>query len=204
MKVLSATILGGAIAMASSMASAADYSVDPTHSRVGFSIRHLMTKVNGQFKDYSGSFEFDPKTLKFGDKASLQVKTSSIDTGIEKRDGHLKSADFFEVEKYPSMSMTAGKIKKKSGNKFEWTTDLTIRGVTKPVKLELEYLGAATDPWGNKKIGFEAKGRINRKDFGLKWNQVLEAGGAMVGDDVDIVLEIQAAEAAPVAKTAAK
>ncbi|MCM2282073.1 MAG: YceI family protein [Bdellovibrionaceae bacterium] len=204
MNTLSRTVLASALALASIQAKAAEYNVDPTHSRVGFSIRHLMTKVNGQFKDYSGSFEFDPKALKFGDKASLEVKTSSIDTGIEKRDTHLKSPDFFEVEKFPTMSMSAGKITKKSGNKFDWTTDLTIRGVTKPVKLELEYLGAATDPWGNKKIGFEAKGRINRKDFGLKWNQILEAGGAMVGDDVEIVLEIQAAEKAAAPKTAAK
>lgn len=175
----------------SASAFATEYQVDPAHSRVSFSIRHMMSKVTGEFKDYQGTFKFDEAKKTFSD-ANIQIKATSISTGIEKRDGHLRSPDFFDVAKFPTLTATTGTVKSVGGNKYAWNTDLTIHGVTKPVVFELEFLGAAKDPWGKSMAGFHAKTKINRKDFGLQWNKAIEAGGFMVGDDVEITLDVEA------------
>jgi polyisoprenoid-binding protein YceI len=184
-------------------AQAATYKVDPMHSHIGFSVRHLVGRVSGEFKDYSGDFNFDSKTGKLSE-VKIDIKAASIDTGVAKRDDHLKSPDFFDVAKFPSLSATAGTVKANGKDKYKWTTDLTMHGVTKPVTFEVDFNGFAKDPYGNQRAGFQAKARLNRKDFGLKWNKAVETGGMMVGDDVDVTLDIEAIEQGPAAAKAEK
>lgn len=170
---------------------AATYQVDPVHSEVSFTVTHLMMfKVKGTFDKYNAQLVADPAT---GTLSSVQatIQTASIDTREKKRDDHLRSADFFDVANHPEMTFVSRKITG-NGKTITVNGDLTIRGVTKPVVLTGRYLGEVTDPWGKVRAGFEASGTINRQDFGLKWNKLLEAGGVMVGDDVQIGLDIQA------------
>ena len=185
-------------------AMAAEYKIDPSHSKVGFSVRHLMiSKVSGDFKEFDGTFEFDKDKGILG-AHTFTVKTASVDTQEPKRDDHLRSPDFFDVAKYPTMTFAKTKITKDGKDKYKWAGDLTIHGVTKPVTFDLEYLGAATDPYGNKRIGFTAATKISRKEFGLTWNKALETGGAVVGDDVEIKLDAEAIEQAGKGSTPAK
>jgi len=165
--------------------------VDKSHSEVGFSIKHLMiTNVNGNFSDFDADIEYDTQSKKF-EKFNASVITTSINTGIEKRDDHLRSADFFEVEKYPKMtfSMTSYAI---GGDEGMLSGDLTIHGITKKVTFEVENNGMIKDPWGNTRTAFTLEAKINRKDFALNWNKALEAGGVLVGDTVKITVEIEA------------
>lgn len=166
-------------------AAAATYDIDPAHSSVNFQISHLaISKVNGTFGDFEGSFEYvEGEPAAWAAQATIQ--TASVDTGNKDRDDHLRSPDFFETEKYPTMAFEST-----GAQEGKLMGDLTIRGITKPVVLDLEYNGAATDPWGNEKVSFTATGEINRKDFGLNWNKALDAGGFVVGDEVKIELEI--------------
>lgn len=168
------------------------YNIDVAHSKVGFEVPHLViSTVEGRFDDYSGKIEL---AKKFSDsKVEVEIKTNSIDTAIAKRDSHLKSADFFDAEKYPTISF---KGKKFIGNpdSFKVVGDLTIKGVTKKVQLEGKYLGMVKDGYGNQKTAFQAKTAINRKDFGLNWNSMVEAG-PVVGDQVSISLKVQATKA---------
>ncbi|MBF0273602.1 MAG: polyisoprenoid-binding protein [Nitrospinae bacterium] len=169
---------------------AGTYEVDKGHSRVGFSIKHMViTNVVGNFTDFSGTFEFDEtaQTLKSID---AKIKSASINTDIEKRDNHLRSPDFFDVEKFPDIVFTM-KSSKGSGEDITVTGDLTIHGVTKSVTLKGEFGGTVKDPWGKTRAGFSASGAINRSDFGLTWNKALETGGLVVGDKVKLVLEIE-------------
>ncbi len=170
---------------------AATYQIDPAHTQIHFTIAHLMVfKVRGNFNDFSGTIEADPaaKTLS---SAQAVIQVSSIDTRNQKRDDHLRSPDFFEVAKYPEMTFVS-KAVSGSGSDIIVTGDLTIKGVTKEVILTGAFLGATADPWGNNRAGFEATGTINRKDFGLTWNKALETGGVVVGDEVEIGLEVEA------------
>lgn len=177
-------------------AQAADYAVDVAHSSVGFTVRHMMiSKVHGNFRDFVGEFTFDPERGVLGNH-KFEVKAASIDTGNAKRDEHLKSGDFFEVEKYPTITITNSKIKKRSKKKYDWTGDLNMRGVTKPVKFEVEYLGSIKDPRGNVKAAFNAEAKIKRSDWGLTYNQALETGGVVISDEVSIDIDIQALEKA--------
>ncbi|MDR6562108.1 MULTISPECIES: YceI family protein [unclassified Arcicella] len=166
------------------------WAIDPSHSEVQFKVKHLViTTVTGHFKEFSGTVEAGDD---FEDaKISFEAKVDSISTNSEQRDGHLKSADFFEVEKYPTLSFTSTKFTKKDDDEFELVGDLTIKGVTNPVKLAVEYGGTATDPWGNVKAGFELTAKINRKDFGLTWNAPTEAGGVLVSEEVKLIANIQ-------------
>lgn len=156
------------------------------------SVRHLMiAKVRGQFGRWTGTLlapqgDFRRAAL------SVVVDASSIDTGVADRDAHLRSADFFDVEKYPELSFTAAEIKHPAGGRFELGGLLTIKGVAQPVSLTVEEAGLATDPWGNTRAVFSAKGAISRKDFGLTWNQALETGGVMVGDQIEIEIDVEA------------
>lgn len=170
---------------------AATYDIDPAHSKVGFEIPHLViSTVEGRFKEYSGTIVIDPKLDKSSVEAKLEVK--SIDTSIDKRDEHLKSADFFDAEKNPQITFKSTKVAGKPES-LKITGDLTIKGVTKSVTLDGKYLGAVKDGYGNEKIAFDLKGKIKRQDFGLTWSQAVEAG-PVVGDQVTISLKIQAAK----------
>ncbi len=170
---------------------AVTYELDPAHTQIHFTVPHLMVfKVRGNFNDFNGTIDADSsgKTLS---SASAVIKTASIDTRNQKRDDHLRSPDFFEADKYPEISFTSKKVSG-SGPDITLVGDLTIKGVTKEVTLKGGFLGAATDPWGNQRAGFEATGKINRKEFGLTWNKALETGGVVVGDEVEIGLEVEA------------
>jgi polyisoprenoid-binding protein YceI len=167
------------------------WEADPAHSHVGFSVRHMMiSNVKGEFGDYTVTVQGDPKDVT---KAALEVviKTASINTRSEARDKHLKSPDFFDVAKYPSIKFKSKKIRK-AGDGLEVLGSLTIRNVSKDVTLKVASVTApAKDPWGMTRLGAEANLVISRKDFGLKWNKALEAGGVLVGDEVKIAIEIE-------------
>ena len=168
-----------------------EYNFDTSHSHVAFTVRHMVfAKARGEFTKWSGTAKLDESDLS---KSSIEVSidVASIDTHEEKRDGHLKSADFFDVENHPQMTFRGTGIEAKGQGKLALTGDLTIRGTTRPVTLEVEELGRGKDPWGNERVGFAAKTSINRTDFGLKWNQVLEAGGMLVGEKVDIEIDVE-------------
>jgi polyisoprenoid-binding protein YceI len=166
---------------------AGTYTIDPSHSRVGFSARHAMvTKVRGSFNDYTGS-----ATVADG-KASITIEISaaSIDTRSADRDGHLKSGDFFDVEAFPKLTFVSTSVKDSGSDKLSVEGNLTIKDVTKPITIEFEYTGTATDPFGNARFGFEGASEINRKDFGLTWNAALETGGILVSENIKLEFEI--------------
>jgi polyisoprenoid-binding protein YceI len=169
------------------------WNIDPVHSSVGFVARHLMvSKVRGRFNKFSGTLTIAEDPLKSKVEASADV--ASISTGDETRDGHLKSADFFDLEKYPTIDLVSTGIDK-DGDDYVLHTNLTVNGVTKPVDFELEFEGVSPDPWGGTRAGFEAEAEISRKDWGLEWNMVLETGGLVIGDKVKIEIDAQAVKA---------
>jgi polyisoprenoid-binding protein YceI len=171
------------------------WAVDTSHSEIGFTARHLMvTKVRGRFTDYTATITIAPNVLDSTVQALVQL--DSVDTRDEKRDGHLKSADFFHVEEHPTMSFTSTGIRE-HGSDFYLDGDLTIRGTTHPVTFDLEFNGVAAAPWGGQSAGFSAETEINRKDWGLTWNVALESGGVVVSDKIKISLEIEAVAPQP-------
>ena len=173
-----------------------NWHIDATHSGIHFSIRHMVvSKVRGRFAKYTGKVDLDDGDLTRS-FVEATVDASSIDTGTPQRDAHLRSPDFFDVEKHPELRFRSTRIEKIEGARYRVVGDLTIRDVTREVSLDVEYGGRAKDPWGNERIGFTATTSLDRKDFGLQWNQLLEAGGVLVGDRVDIELEVQAVETA--------
>lgn len=166
--------------------------IDADHSNVGFTVRHAgIGKTRGKFTDFEASIEVADVNSPAGSTAQAVIKAASINTNNSSRDDHLRSADFFDVEKYPELTFKSTAV---SGTKekFTLTGDLTIHGVTKSVTLDVEFLGEATDPFGNDRAAFEANTVISRKDFGLTWNAALEAGGVLVGDKITITLDIEA------------
>jgi polyisoprenoid-binding protein YceI len=170
---------------------AADYKIDPVHSQVHFTVPHLVVfKVKGAFNEYEGIVSVDPSTNTL-QSAAAKIQVASIDTREAKRDNHLRSADFFDSANFPVMSFESTKIEG-SGDKITVHGNLTIRGTTKEVVLTGSYLGEAKDPYGNQRAGFEASGKINRHDFGLNWNKTIETGGLVVGEEVELGLEIEA------------
>jgi len=167
------------------------WAIDPTHSEIHFKVKHLMiTTVTGSFNSFTAAAETEAEDFS-GAAISFSADTASVDTGNEQRDGHLKSADFFDAEKFPALSFKSTSYTKKGGDEYVLTGDLTIKDVTKPVTLSVEFGGVAKDPWGNTKAGFTLSGKINRKDFGLNWNAVTEAGGLLVSEEVKLSAEIQ-------------
>jgi polyisoprenoid-binding protein YceI len=167
------------------------YGIDASHSTVEFTVRHLMiAKVRGRFTGVAGTVEV-PADGHLPVSIEATIDTSTITTGEAQRDAHLKSADFFDAEKYPSMQFASTQIVA-TGDGFDLRGDLTLHGVTLPVLLNATFEGETVDPWGNARYGYEAHGKISRKDFGLVWNQALEAGGVAVGDEVKIELSIEA------------
>lgn len=168
--------------------------IDKTHSEATFQVRHLITRVSGRFSDFEGTIQFDEAKAEKS-SVSFTIKTASIDTREADRDKHLRSADFFSVDEYPTITFTSTRVRKVSANQFEVVGTLTIHGVSKEITVPVSYLGTAKDPWGKERAGFEAELKINRKDFGLAWNAPMEAGGFLVGDEVKINLAIQAVAA---------
>ena len=169
------------------------WNVDPAHSGLNFTVKHLMvSKVRGRFQSFSGTIIIDEGPVKSSVNATAQV--SSIDTNDNARDEHLRTSDFFDAEKFPTIELRSTKVEKK-GDDYVLHGDFTIKDVTKSVAFDLEFEGVGKDPWGNVKAGFSASTEINRKDFGLEYNAVLETGGVLIGEKVKIELDIQAVKA---------
>jgi len=167
------------------------FNIDKAHSEATFQVRHLVTKVRGHFADFAGAIQFNDEAPERS-SVSFTIQAASIDTKTADRDAHLRSEDFFFVEKHPEITFVSSTITNKSGDSYDVRGTLTIRGVAKEITLLVTFLGHAIDPWGNARLGFEAETTINRKDFGLLWNAALETGGFLVGDEVKINLQIQA------------
>ena len=177
------------------------WNIDTSHSGVHFSVRHMViAKVRGVFDRWSGTVELDPAHPEAA-RVSVRIDAASINTREDKRDAHLRSADFFDVAQYPELTFESTKVAKVDGvddERYRVTGNLTIHGVTNEVVLDAESLGTARDPWGNERVAFQATTSINRKDFGLSWNQALETGGVLVGEKIEISLDIEAVKAAAV------
>ena len=175
-----------------SLARAEKWELDISHSSVGFSVRHMVvTKTHGKFNEFTGYIDFDGKNVEKG-SVEITVQIASIDTDNKKRDDHLRSPDFFDAEKFSTMTFKSKKVIKGSGREFKLVGDLTIKGVTKEVTFDCEFNGVINDPMGNTRAGFSAVTKINRRDFNVKWSKSLDAGGLVVGDEVKINLEIEA------------
>jgi polyisoprenoid-binding protein YceI len=171
------------------------WNIDAAHSGIQFTVRHMViSKVRGAFERYQGTIDFD-EADPAASRVSVRIDTSSIDTHEPKRDEHLRSPDFFDVASFPEIAFESRRIDKLGGDRYRVVGDLTIRGNTAEVELDAEYLGTGTDPWGNRRVGFQARGELSRKEFGLTWNQVLETGGVLVGDKIEIALDVQAVAA---------
>ena len=167
------------------------YAIDKMHSEVTFQVRHLVTKVRGRFTDFNGTITFDPARPEQSSIA-FTINAASVDTATADRDQHLRSDDFFAVEKFPTITFVSSRVSKKGDEQYDVTGTLTIRGVAKEVTLPVTYLGEAKDPWGNARAGFETDITINRRDYGLVWNAALETGGFLVGDEVKVSVSAQA------------
>jgi polyisoprenoid-binding protein YceI len=172
------------------------YVLDPTHTRVGFVARHAMvTKVRGQFNEFEGSAVVDADDFTRS-TVGLTIQAASIDTRNEQRDGHLRSNDFFAMDEHPQITFASTAIARTGPTSFEVTGDLTVKGVTNPVTVPFEFEGAATDPFGNQRVGFEGSVVINRKDYGVSWNAALETGGVLVSEKITLEFEVSAIKAA--------
>lgn len=190
-----------ALAVALPATAADTWSVDKAHSQVGFEIRHFFTKVHGRFDDFSGAITGNlasPQTA----AVEFTIKTASVNTNEPKRDAHLKSADFFDVAKLPEITFKSTSIKATGKNLYDVTGPLTMHGVTKDVTLQVAILGSTKDPWGGTRAGLEMTTTLDRKSFGIVYNQVLDAGSTMLGDDVKVTIDIEAVQK-PAGKTAA-
>jgi polyisoprenoid-binding protein YceI len=167
------------------------YSLDASHTHVGFAIRHLMvSKVRGRFASFSGTVTIGDDPL--ASSVEVDVDLSSVDTSDDRRDEHLRSADFFGTDEHPTMTFRSTGVQRGKGDAWLVTGDLTIGDVTRPIELEVTYEGSATSPWGSTSVGFSASGKLNREDFGLNWNQALETGGVLLGKDVTLEIEAEA------------
>jgi len=191
---LALAALATAVLSATAFAGTVTYTIDPAHSEVAFKVRHILTKVPGRFNEFEGEIDFDKDDI---EKSSVNVtiQAASIYTNQERRDNHLRSDDFFAAEEHPTLTFKSTKIRKGKDGKFEIDGDLTIRGVTKQVTLDAEFLGQATmgrESQVKNVAGFEASTNINRKDFGVSWNRTLDQGGLLVSEEVEIILNVEA------------
>jgi len=175
---------------------AGTYALDASHSQVGFAVRHLMvSKTRGRFSDFAGTIEIGENPL--DSSVDVTIQAASIDTRDEQRDGHLRSGDFFDAEAHPTLTYKSRSVRPAGGDgQYIVDGDLTIKGVTRPVPLELTFEGGATDPWGGVRAGFSARAELDREAFGLSWNQALETGGVLVGKKVTIEIEAEAVKQA--------
>jgi polyisoprenoid-binding protein YceI len=175
---------------------AGTWNIDASHSNVDFKIRHFFSKVGGSFNDFAGVIHFDPADVS-ATTAELTIQATSIDTNNEKRDNHLRAEDFFFVEEYPTITFTGSEVVPGDGDSFQLKGMLTMRGVEKPVVMDVEFLGAGPDAWGNTRAGFTATTTINREEWNVSWNNVMDTGSAVLGDDVEITIEIEAVKEKP-------
>lgn len=165
--------------------------IDPTHSEIGFKVKHMMfTNVSGKFDNFDAIVETEDENFETA-KINFSAQTNSVNTGNTDRDNHLKSGDFFDTVQYPKLEFSATSFKRVDDENYELSGDLSLHGVTKNIRLAVEYGGIGRDPWGNTKAGFTLSGKFNRKDFGLGWNAALEAGGVLVSEDVRIHADVQ-------------
>ena len=172
------------------------WNIDPSHSAIAFSVRHMViSKARGRFTKWSGELQFDADQPR-ASSVQVTIDPASIDTADAQRDAHLRSADFLEVEKFPTASFRSTKVEEVESGVYRVTGDLMVHGVTKSVILDVVYEGTGKDPWGGERAGFSGSTTIDRKDFGLRWNQALETGGVLVGDKVELMLEIEAVKQA--------
>jgi len=184
-----------AIAAAAVPTHAADsWAVDPAHSEVTFSVRHLLSRVSGRFGEFQGMIVTDSDNPA-ASSVEFTIKAASIDTNVEKRDAHLRSADFFDVEKHPTITFRSTRLTATGPNRYDVTGQLTMRGVTRETTIPVEFLGTQKDPWGNERAGFSLQTTINRKDYDIVWNQTLDAGGYLLGDDVQVSVNLEAVRA---------
>ena len=191
--VLSGAILSGLISFLPQISAADAYKIDPAHSSFGFSVSHLMvSKITGVFNDYEGVINFDPKDLSTA-SADVAIQTASIDTRAAKRDDHLRSADFFDAKTFPLIKFQ-GKKFVSSGDQYLITGDLTIKGVTKEITIPVKITGPVASPMGGTVLGLSGQITINRQDYGVSWNKNLDNGGVVVGNDVDVQINIEAGE----------
>ncbi|HIV73846.1 MAG TPA: YceI family protein [Candidatus Pseudogracilibacillus intestinigallinarum] len=168
------------------------WNIDGSHTSVGFEVKHMMvSKVRGRFGEFTGTIDGDPADLA-NCTITFDIDVRSIDTSNEDRDNHLRSPDFFEVDKYPKINFASKKIVQTAEDEFDIIGDITMKGVTKEITFAAEFEGKAVDPWGQEVAGFAVRGALNRKDFGLTWNQALEAGGVLVGDKIKISIDVEA------------
>jgi len=182
-------LAAAALAVLATAARATDFDIDPAHTQVGFKAKHVTGKVPGRFTSFSGSFTYDKKNVKAW-KAEAKIDPATINTDNEQRDKHLKSDAFFDVAKCPEMAFKSTKVSDLKGDRAKLHGDLTMHCVTKPVVLDLEIGGVDKDPWGNEVAGFTATATIDRKDWGIVWNKTLDSGGVLVGDKIEIILEV--------------
>ena len=190
-KLISASFLALTLAFATAASAApATWTIDQNHSEVGFSIRHFFSKVPGTFDKFSGSVVYDPQKPEIS-SVKVDIDPASINTKNEKRDNHLRSDDFFDTAKFPALTFVSTKVAAAGENKLKVDGNLTMHGVTKPVTLDVTFLGAGPSREGEQRSGFEATTKLNRKDFGILWNKTLDQGGTMLGDDVDIKINVE-------------
>jgi polyisoprenoid-binding protein YceI len=185
-------LLGFAVALlvSAGSAGAAEHSIDQAHSDVSFKVRHLISKTSGQFTDFDGKIVADFQNLA-NSSVEFTIAVESVDTENEERDKHLRSADFFDVEKYPAIRFVSSEISKSGDQSYAVTGTLSMHGVSKTVTLPVKYLGEVTDPWGNTKAGFEIETSLDRKDYGIVWNKALDAGGMLLGNEVEILINLE-------------
>jgi len=193
--ILAGTPLGAGLGPRAAAAAPLTYEIDPVHSEVAFRVRHLVTKVPGRFNSFQGTIAYDNEKP-VASNVQVTIDATSIDTKNEKRDGHLKSADFFDVEKFPTLTFTSKNVTVEK-DAFTVTGDLMMHGVTKPVTLTGEMTEVMPDPNGGKRVGFSAATKVNRKDFGILWNRNLDQGGTLLGDEVEVRLEVAAVHKEP-------
>ena len=174
----------------------ATWNIDLSHSAIGFAARHMVvSKTRGRFAKFGGQIQFDPSDLSKG-SVSVEIEPASVDTGDAQRDGHLRSADFFDVEKFPKATFESIKVIDEGEGRLSIHGHLTLHGVTRPVVLEATYEGSGKDPWGGERAGFSAKTTLDRRDFGITFNKALDQGGVLVGDKVELTLEVEAIKSA--------
>jgi polyisoprenoid-binding protein YceI len=175
------------------------YTVDKVHSEVGFRVRHLVSKVPGRFTDFRGTVAIDAAAPE-ASSVEFVIEAGSIDTANAQRDQHLRSPDFFDAAKFPQIAFKSSRVKSTAKDRYDVTGAFTLHGVTREITLPVTFLGYVKDPWQNERAGFELDTKINRKDFGIVWNQTLDAGGLMLGDEVEIHINVEAVKAKPAAK----
>ena len=179
------------------------WSFDIVHSSINFTVRHMVvSKVRGRFTKWDGTLTMDERDPS-GGSVEVVIDAASVDTGVDQRDTHLRSADFFDVEHFPTLTFRSTRVEKAGAGALKVAGELTMHGVTRPVVLDVEYAGSAKDPWGGVRAGFSARASLDRKDFGLLYNQLLETGGVLVGEKVEIAIEAEMVRQAEATKAAA-